>query len=183
MSSHRFVRREQRQPEAEPGQVKRYWPGRAPDWYKEEKEEEEEEQSEDEAAPAAFGKLAVEDGPAFAPAAVAAPTIVKKASYTSLLGRRLSGFYSQLPAAVSGSLVKIPGQAAGSCSRDLQPVRCHICTRMVRMICVYRYGTCWTAFMGGVPRCGRRSSPTIQCIPTSNVDCCTRIPAHVAHGR
>ena len=94
MSSHRFVRREQRQPEAEPGQVKRYWPGRAPDWYKEEKEEEEEEQSEDEAAPAAFGKLAVDDGPAFAPAAVAAPTIVKKASYTSLLGRRLSGFYS-----------------------------------------------------------------------------------------
>ena len=78
MSSHRFVRREQRQAEAEPGQVKRYWPGRAPDWYKEEKDEEVEEQSEDEAGPAAFGKLAVEDGPAFG--AVAAPSIVKKVS-------------------------------------------------------------------------------------------------------
>ena len=80
MSSHRFVRREQRQSEAEPGAVKRYWPGRAPDWYKEEKEEEEEQdgQSEDEAAPSAFGKLAVEDGPTFA---VAAPTIVKKVDH------------------------------------------------------------------------------------------------------
>ena len=102
MSSHRFVRREQRQSAAEPGQVKRYWPGRAPDWYKEEKEEEEEEEEEqqsgEEAAPAAFGKLAVDDGPAFASAAVAAPTIVKKASYFLPSSRTLSGPCYQLPA-------------------------------------------------------------------------------------
>ena len=80
MSSHRFVRREERQSrgaEADQGPAKRYWPGRAPDWYKEDQEQEAEQQDVQLAAdaPTAFGKLAVKDEPE-----VAAPSIVRKAS-------------------------------------------------------------------------------------------------------
>lgn len=87
MSSHRFVRREERQntgATADPGQVKRYWPGRAPDWYREDTEEarEDEDQQVAEDAPTAFGKLAVKEEPA---AGVAAPQIVRKVSQLELL--------------------------------------------------------------------------------------------------
>ena len=122
MSSHRFVRREQRQAEAEPGQVKRYWPGRAPDWYKEDKDEEVEEQSEDEAGPAAFGKLAVEDGPAFG--AVAAPSIVKKVSQESTCIARSSHCTPTAQQSITSiaALSSVPTQSAHKLSTAGQAV-------------------------------------------------------------
>ena len=88
MSSHRFVRREERQSRAEADPAKRYWPGRAPDWYKEDGEGAEDgDVPVAESAPAAFGKLAVKDEPGAA--GIAAPTIVKKAGSQAAWVQRL----------------------------------------------------------------------------------------------
>lgn len=78
MSSHRFVRREQRDPEAEAAAaatVKRYWPGRAPHWYAEDGQAPEEQPIEDDQE-TAFGRAFRED--VQATTGVAAPVIVKR---------------------------------------------------------------------------------------------------------
>lgn len=98
MSSHRFVRRESRDADAQAAaaaSVKRYWPGRAPHWVAEDGQEEAEQFSgKPESKETAFGQAFRQE--VQATTGVAPPVIVKKVCTLHLI-RRVPCFSSHTP--------------------------------------------------------------------------------------